>query len=292
VPVNNLPAHHVSGRDAVDAGNIQTDGNTLLLPSATQGLGTAPCDQNHVTLVRVDGSGDELTTAPGAGAVLTNGGGEVSGSCFIVGALRSVSSINANSLRVGDQHRIYVFTSTGITSYNAEVNFIVLSTKSGVSAVADISGGKGPLDISNSGALANTLTAGGGAAQITNATGGGILICYKNIRRSNSGSTASTFTIDPALDTLIIENLTTHLSTPGSVTAHEAGTSLLTKKINVYSFALKPEEHQPSGTCNFSRIDNAKLNTNLALATGDNIYAVNYNVLRIMSGMGGLAYSN
>ena len=68
--------------------------------------------------------------------------------------------------------------------------------------------------------------------------------------------------------------------------------SSFTKKINVYSFALKPEEHQPSGTCNFSRIDNAKLMTTTALAAADNIYAVNYNILRIMSGMGGLAYSN
>ena len=64
--------------------------------------------------------------------------------------------------------------------------------------------------------------------------------------------------------------------------------------ISVYSFALKPEEHQPSGTCNFSRIDNSQLLfTNLS---GNSevryIYAVNYNVLRIMSGMGGLAYSN
>ena len=69
--------------------------------------------------------------------------------------------------------------------------------------------------------------------------------------------------------------------------------------INVYSFALRPEEHQPSGTCNFSRIDNATLQ--LVLSTnaigGDatakvRVYATNYNVLRVMSGMGGLAYSN
>ena len=60
--------------------------------------------------------------------------------------------------------------------------------------------------------------------------------------------------------------------------------------IAVYSFALKPEEHQPSGTCNFSRIDNAQLVAVSGLA--DTIFAVNYNVLRIMSGMGGLAYSN
>ena len=63
--------------------------------------------------------------------------------------------------------------------------------------------------------------------------------------------------------------------------------------INSYSFALKPEEHQPSGTCNFSRIDNAELLSSAAASShGIYIYAVNYNVLRIMSGMGGLAYSN
>ena len=59
-----------------------------------------------------------------------------------------------------------------------------------------------------------------------------------------------------------------------------------------YSFALKPEDHQPSGTCNFSRIDNAVLSVNSTAAATIKIYAVNYNVLRIMSGMGGLAYSN
>ena len=84
------------------------------------------------------------------------------------------------------------------------------------------------------------------------------------------------------------------LSVDGALVS-EARTSKMTKNINVYSFGLKPEEHQPSGTCNFSRIDNAQLNVSDTASTGDgggNIYAVNYNVLRIMSGMGGLAYSN
>ena len=91
--------------------------------------------------------------------------------------------------------------------------------------------------------------------------------------------------------------------------------------IGVYSFACKPEEYQPSGTCNFSRIDNAQfiypaqdevtgsgsllhavtmsrgalLTSKEGLKEGPGgiiMYAVNYNVLRIMSGMGGLAYSN
>ena len=61
-----------------------------------------------------------------------------------------------------------------------------------------------------------------------------------------------------------------------------------------YSFALKPEEHQPTGTCNFSRIDNAQVAINAASGTNAtlNMFAVNYNVLRIQSGMGGLAFSN
>ena len=62
--------------------------------------------------------------------------------------------------------------------------------------------------------------------------------------------------------------------------------------INVYSFALKPEEHQPSGTLNMSRIDTAKLVVKPKNPGTIRVWGVNYNVLRILSGMGGLAYSN
>jgi hypothetical protein len=64
--------------------------------------------------------------------------------------------------------------------------------------------------------------------------------------------------------------------------------------IYVYSFALSPEEHQPSGSINMSRIDNATMQMTLASSANSQIYmyATNYNILRIMSGMGGLAYSN
>ena len=80
---------------------------------------------------------------------------------------------------------------------------------------------------------------------------------------------------------------------------HTSGS--LSEGINVYSFGLKPEEHQPSGTVNFSRIDNATLQFavhpgtfqaidpetgQIAVTTARvRIYAVNYNVLRIMSGI-------
>ena len=83
---------------------------------------------------------------------------------------------------------------------------------------------------------------------------------------------------------------------------HHTGDVVNSPGIYMYSFALKPEEHQPSGTCNFSRIDTATI---VLTFTGEvvvnpdtdatweiRVYAVNYNILRIMSGMAGLAYSN
>jgi hypothetical protein len=67
------------------------------------------------------------------------------------------------------------------------------------------------------------------------------------------------------------------------------------KNIYVYSFGVKPEEHQPSGTLNMSRIDTATLSVGFKDENDKRqsyVYAVNYNVLRILSGMAGLAYSN
>ena len=62
-----------------------------------------------------------------------------------------------------------------------------------------------------------------------------------------------------------------------------------------YSFAIHPEKHQPSGTLNFSRIDNTLITFQFidnVKSCSINIYAINYNILKIMSGMGGLLYSN
>jgi hypothetical protein len=83
---------------------------------------------------------------------------------------------------------------------------------------------------------------------------------------------------------------------------HHSGYIAGQPDIYLYSFALRPEEHQPSGTCNFSRIDTATLVVEMSGAANvdestDNtwnvrVYALNYNILRIMSGMAGLAYSN
>ena len=65
------------------------------------------------------------------------------------------------------------------------------------------------------------------------------------------------------------------------------------RHIHVYSFALKPEEHQPSGTCNFSRIDVSSMDltfdNEIALIPGTQLvfYTINYNIFRIASGLGG-----
>lgn len=101
----------------------------------------------------------------------------------------------------------------------------------------------------------------------------------------------------------LVQTLNCHKSTPAN-------------GVNVYSFSLHPENHQPSGSCNLSRIDNTTLTLDLVKTVDENalayydparhppalahfengsscyIYDVNYNVLRIMSGMGGTAYSN
>ena len=84
-----------------------------------------------------------------------------------------------------------------------------------------------------------------------------------------------------------------------SVQAHQHHSGSPMPGVYSYSFALKPEEHQPTGTCNFSRIDNAQVAVTLkdtttsgSTTTAMSLFAVNYNVLRVQSGMGGLAFSN
>jgi len=87
-----------------------------------------------------------------------------------------------------------------------------------------------------------------------------------------------------------------------AVQAYQHHSGVSQSGVYSYSFAIKPEEHQPSGTCNFSRIDTATLvfsvdGSFLINNTDINnydirVYALNYNILRVMSGMGGLAYSN
>jgi hypothetical protein len=69
------------------------------------------------------------------------------------------------------------------------------------------------------------------------------------------------------------------------------GNSTPGAKLFTYPFCLETGKLQPTGTLNFSRLDSARIISDTAVNT-DNIYAVNYNILRIENGMGGLLYSN
>jgi len=113
---------------------------------------------------------------------------------------------------------------------------------------------------------------------------------------TGSGSTGTYNLSEPALQNGIV-------STTITITLPNVNFSPHVNPINVYSFALQPEEHQPSGTCNFSRIDTTTLVFDSIVTNGIarptkttpfnfRMYAVNYNIFRVMSGMGGLAYSN
>ena len=144
--------------------------------------------------------------------------------------------------------------------------------------------------------VAGTQSASGGAtdlkviARVTQVTRGGV-----NGHSGAGQGTSIKFSknlLKGNLDNAITSG--THFTIKSIKLLYHAEMSNMTDKINVYSFALKPEEHQPSGTCNFSRIDTAILDIGVktGMDSSHNIYAVNYNVLRIMSGMGGLAYSN
>lgn len=113
----------------------------------------------------------------------------------------------------------------------------------------------------------------------------------------------------PGMATYMAQGLTQNLA---NVTVPEVEGSMTTNRLlsagknaqggfYTYSFGLEPEENQPSGTCNFSRLDTSTLILDLypsndgsgsSISRSVNIYAVNYNILRVMNGMGGLAYAN
>ena len=142
----------------------------------------------------------------------------------------------------------------------------------------------------------------------TNATGYNIVVINVTPSSATAGTILTTsFTSTASAYTATSSNSGSQnfgASGNATVTGSILTTYQSTNPINVYSFALQPEEHQPSGPCNFSRIDTTTLVfdsiTSGAAGTYPSkaypynfrLYAVNYNIFRVMSGMGGLAYSN
>jgi len=178
-----------------------------------------------------------------------------------------------------------------------------------------------PTNLTQNAAL--TLTATTGATQPYTGFTGTLLPGMTLTQGSNTGIIASIFPTSVTAGSIVLTAsfaataaaaTAAFSTTPASTvfasdleitsTSDFASTYQAANPINVYSFALQPEEHQPSGTCNFSRIDTTTLVfdsiTSGAAGTFPSkafpynfrLYAVNYNIFRVMSGMGGLAYSN
>ena len=305
IPEPNLPVGSSAPKlkhQITKAPLIHTNGN---------GLATAAMTNTAGTWVEVAGSSAPLTAAPAAAAALTDA--TTSASCFLVGALTAQSGIKDGAIKLGDKHLIQVTDDSGavIKSFHNTVQRVVLSDLAAHDTVVEIGGRKGPLNyelteqevllsatgsklaalpnFANYGLDVALLASGGAGGDITNATGGAVMICYEKEMTFAAA-------LESGRDSTQIYNksdsVLVHLQSAVAGSVHLARTSNFHQRINVYSFALKPEEHQPSGTCNFSRIDNAQLTFEVAPGSDGTIYAVNYNVLRIMSGMGGLAYSN
>lgn len=153
------------------------------------------------------------------------------------------------------------------------------------------------------GTTANTTAVNGGADPVINSASEALIsinVVVKKIFNAPADNSVAIYTVGFAAGMGTANTPLASVAGAGTITViarcqdPQSRCSQLAREINVYSFALKPEEQQPSGTCNFSRIDTASLrfDTSTGNKGNINIYAVNYNILRIMSGMGGLAYSN
>ena len=258
-------------------GHAAISAASLCIADVSQGIGTGSLALTALEFNAVlvggltGGKGDQSLTNAGAGAVTAAGAKDTNTVAIL--ATTAGHAFKRGTLKVGDIHEVAIYDSGDLT-VPVETNrgrVLGIYKDADETTTSIVEDGTGP------------LAAGQPAiSQITtdlhaDTAAGQIFIEYEP-----EGTAMITHTIADG-DAFVV-NLE-----PDS---GQARTSIMTKHINVYSFALKPEEHQPSGTCNFSRIDNAKLITNTALLITDSIYAVNYNVLRIMSGMGGLAYSN
>ena len=82
--------------------------------------------------------------------------------------------------------------------------------------------------------------------------------------------------------------ITSYYHTTSSKDADGTGVN---DKFFLYPFCLDTSKIQPTGSLNFSRLDSARIVNDTAVSNTD-IYAINYNILRIENGMGGLMYSN
>ena len=264
-----IPGQNGMTRNELPSGHIQVQSSATGLHTDTVGLTGSPADANSITWVGAAATTPIGTTSvPAADQVVVVS--TTLSNAIVVGGT-STSAFNANSVKQGDVHEISIWddSTAGVGDLAvSKPDHIYINT---VKWLGSNLNDDNCVLLRHGASLDVSLSTGSANEIADNA----LLIVYEN---------------PMTLSTLETAKDHTHIKHIG---VSEGRTSTLHKTINCYSFALKPEEHQPSGTCNFSRIDNAKLMFSGGTGpTISNIYAVNYNVLRIMSGMGGLAYSN
>jgi len=188
--------------------------------------------------------------------------------------------LTPGALIIGEKYSVVITDANGKNHVTPRVRLMALYKSTGDTTV---NAGTGPIALINSIGTSNLLT------ESDSLTANMIVAEFNFNIWNNEVGVSVNHGLGDKLTAKFITTASDIIQAPG---IGQSDCTSFHNNINVYSFALKPEEHQPSGTCNFSRIDNAQLIFDTAPESNTHIYAVNYNVLRIMSGMGGLAYSN
>jgi len=218
----------------------------------------------------------------------------------------STGSPTAQTIRLSFNHPvkelIWCYINTSATAYNSLWNFSTSASNVNVTCA--------PLPVYATGALPHTVgaprlysnifaTAG---AQLSSNLSSGIFWVEEGSSNtlSSSGTLTSAVEVGPLYNFKLVLNGQDRFKEQtgkyfNQYQPYQYHSGVPYPGVYCYSFALQPEEHQPTGTCNFSRIDNAQVAINIkgaATTPLQKMFAVNYNILRIQSGMGGLAFSN
>jgi len=244
-----------------------------------------------------------------------------SGGAFEQHAYTSLTANTVTGSTAGSVYAVFTATTTagsstivlvGATPVSAGTipnsGMVIISATTATGVVAVLPGTTITYASGTANATGGTYTL--GTAAVTGFTGSPATVTYYAVYDPNNNASTDPF-LNPIVSGINTGYLTTNPEAIGLVNGVPSvyGYTRSINPINVYSFALAPEEHQPSGSCNFSRIDTTTLVFDSivgidgkSLAAGSfpsknypylfRMYAVNYNIFRVMSGMGGLAYSN
>jgi len=193
---------------------------------------------------------------------------------------------------------IWCYTNTTATAYNSMWNFTTSCANVNVTCAAQPISAYGAMPHTvGCPRLASNIYASALSAQLTSNTVGGLFWVEEGSSNVTAGSQLE---VGPLYNFKLVLNGQDRFKEQqgkyfNQYQPYQYHSGVPYPGVYCYSFALQPEEHQPTGTCNFSRIDNAQVAIQMKAnytTTLQKMFAVNYNILRIQSGMGGLAFSN